>query len=617
MPTRRTRVAFVVAVALAGVLGAQEVPDAERLGSDLLAEVPEVLGPGGRFAKSLQAARSARTAAIAAAEAKYERTTSTLESATAALTVDARRRIEEGPLASAQTARDDAITAANRRYEHDMVEAVEAYGGVALAVYGAAVEVMEVLRTEYELYAVVIGAAEAALQSGVEGTREAAATGQFVETEYKAAETALAEARRVYDAAAAERSAARKSRPEDPKPDYGSSILGGLAAGLSDAVGDHERAGSIRRQLDREQSERLGQHADRTARYESRLAEASAALETANHALEAAMRRFNAVSARHRSARQASSSADTEYSAAYDARAVAGTEAARITRLHSRDELKAVTESLREGVLSAIAEIEEHVLAEVTVAAALQVLDSAIVTYADPRAAAIEAELERIESDYRDSLLSAESRYSDALARASSVVSGFKQAVLASEDVGQRSVRFADKRVEDALVRWYGRAKETRYEDSNLESATAAHKRALEAAFSSRLETLSRVVPAMRTTLARVGGKCYPIPYSDFFGARFIDAKDMVTKVRSHKAKRASLESEFGDCVGRAYLESSRASGEDALEEARQAAEDARKAARFGVVARLVRADHERAGRLRDVERHVLNGLVAAARMAL
>ena len=585
-------------------------PDTEE-SYDATVRAHETLGPRGLLVEALEAARSVRAAAIAGAQAKYERTASTLESATAALTVDARRRIEDGPLADARRARDDAMRAAERRFEREVNEAVEGYGGAAVTVLSAAAETMAVLRTDYELYVAVVGAAEAALGSKVDSSRAARATGQAFEGEYKAAEEALAEARRAYSAAAAERNAASRSRPADLKADYGTNILGGLAAGLSEAAGDTKRADAIRRQLERERSERLGEHVARTGRYESRLAEAEAASEAANDALEAATRRFSAASARYGSARQASSSADSDYSAAYEARAAAGIDAARITRVHSVDELEAVIESMREGALSAVAEIERSVLAGTTDATAVQVFESAIATYAEPRVAAIEAALEKIEADYTNALVSAEDRYNDALGRASSVVSKFKRALLAYDQDHQDSVRMADRGLQDALIRHYGKAPGNQ-DTSDFYGLEAAHRRALEAALARRRQAISRDVPAISSTLAEVGERCFPIPEPEISRNRFRDAQAMVSVVRNYKARRAQVEAKYGDCIERAFMRSAERSAKAASEASQEQAAAGRTSARSVVIARVIGADRNQAERLRALEAAIPVGLLAA-----
>ena len=302
----RGAVAWVAAasvVAFPVVLRAQEAPTSEERVEGAVAG-EEGADSRSVFVASLDAARADEAAAVIDAQAGYDRTVAVLESASAALTADARRRIQEGPLADSRQARDDALKAAQRRFEGAVKEAVEANGSPAMTVFSAAEEAMAGIRTEWELYVAVIEAADAALGNEAENSGVARRGGENAEAEYKAAEAALAEARRAHDSAAAERDAVSATRPADPKPDRANIALGTLAAGLSEAAGDYERAGAIRGQLDRETSEKLGEHAARVQRYQSRLADAEAAVEAADDVLDSASRRFNQASARLRSARE-------------------------------------------------------------------------------------------------------------------------------------------------------------------------------------------------------------------------------------------------------------------------------------------------------------------------
>ena len=603
----------VAAMALPVALVAQTAPDLEQVGAASV-EAPEPVDAREAFVATLDSARSDRVGAIADAQATFDRTVATLESATASLTPSARRRIEEGPLTDARRQRDDSVRAAELEFDVAVREAVEGVGAAAVAVYAAADETILAVRSEHELYAAVVAAAEAALESEVEYSRATRASGQGADAELKAAETAVAEARRIFEVAASERNAARRARPADPKPDYANNILGGLAAGLSQAAGDYERASAIGGQLDRETSDRLGEHAASVERYESRLAEAEEIVTVADEALGAAIRRFNLASVRFRSTREAGSAADSDYQTAYEARIAAGIDAARITRVHGLDELEAVTESIREGALSAIAGIEEVALAALTQATAVEVFQSAVAEYAQPKAGAIEAALEEIEAESRDSLQAAEREYDAAVASASSAVRKFKQALAAHAEEYQGAVRAADKDLEDALVRFYSRI-DTRRSNSKyvyaLEEAESDHEGALESAAQVRLRRSSDEVSGSRTALSEIGARC---AFSWAPPVRFDEAEAVVSALRTYKANRARADAGLGNCVGNAYMRFAKAAAQEALDAAQKRAETARASARSVVIARNIDADRSQADRLRKLEAAVSAGLLASGR---
>ena len=601
-------------VAFSVVLPAQEDRAVEEQETAIVAV--EEFGDAQRvFVAALGAARSNRARDVADAQARYDRTVATLEAASAALTADARKSIEEGPLADARQAHHDALKAAERRFEGAVTEAVEAYGGPAVMVFSAALEATAAVRMEYELYAAVIGAAEAALASEMENSRAARTGGQGAEAGFKAAEASLAEARRAYNAGVLDRNAVRRTEPAEPEPDYAGNFLGGLAAGLSEAVGDYEGASTIRGQLDREASARQSNHATSVDQFTSRLADAEEAMKAAGDVLNAATRRFNAASARIRSTREAGSSADSAYYAAYQARTAAGIDAARLTRVHSIDELEAVTESVRDWALSAIEEISRPTLASLTQPMAARALEAAVAEYAQPRTAAIEAALDEIEADYRNSLESADRRYNEALADASSVVDKFKRSLVAHNPDYKRAVETADKKLEDALVRFYSRGPDGRDSPSveaARQRAESDHRRALDAALTDRRDRLRRDVPRLASVLSSSGTRCYQAPDQGIYGGPYRSSQRVVGAMRTYKANRERADARFGDCVGHAHMRSVGASANAALKASRERAEAARESARSVVITRVIGADRDQAERLRALEAAIPAGLRAA-----
>ena len=593
------------------LLGAQETVGPKEEPETALIEVD----PWVEFSTALHAARADRAAKIAAAQAKYDRTASALRSASASLTAEARKRLDEGPLAEARMALQESRVVAERRFADAVEAAVVNCGSSAVMVFSAASETVAALGTEHEVYVAVVGAADEALGLGEASSHVARQRGERAQVEYQAAEAALTEARRRYDAAVSERDTASKVSPAEPKPDHASNILGGLTAGLAEAVGDRDKASAIRGQLDRERSDRLDEHAASVERYESRLAEATEAVETAGEVLDAVTRRFNAASTQVRSAHAGSSSADAAYSAAYEARVAAGIDAAGVTRVHSADELEAVAGAIRDGALSAIAEMTFAALDRLTKDTVVQVLESALTEYARPRAAAIEASLTKTDEEYRDSVESAESRYEAQIARARTVVDELKQAVVSHNGEYLSTVQAADEALEDAVVEFYSRGPDGRYKSkvrAGRERAEAAHRRAVASALENREFAVARDVPAIRGTFSALEGRCYESPDPRIYGGSW-DSGSVVSATRRYRTARSRADAELGGCVARAYIESTEIAAMSALGSVQERAEAERAAARSDLVARVIAADKGQAERLRTLEAAIPARLFPAA----
>lgn len=567
------------------------------------------------FAAAVKAAESARTAAVADARATYKRRAAALESASESLTAHGRRRIEEGPLRQAREALTRSLAAAEATFDESTAAAVGRYGGSAQAVFSEASAAIDEIRLEYEVYVAVVGAADAALRSERAGTSSAEDSVRSATSEYEAARAEYLTAQRGHSSATAATTAARRTRPEDPKPDYASSVLGGLTAGLAEAAGEYGRAEAIRGQLEQETSTRLGEHAASVERYQARLAEAEDAEEAAATTLAAARRRYNAASARLDAARRTSESAGLGMGDAYEARTVAGIEAARITKVHGIDELEDVDEAIRKGAVAAIAEIETELLSGITDASAAEVFRAVVDEYAAPRQLAIDAALGAIEEEYADALRSAESDFSQAIARVQALLPDLRESLASHYPEYQRAIRAADSALQDALVWYYRKDSKNRERKfgSTRRRAADAHESAIEAARATRRSAISRDVPGVSSFLAEMEARLYERPDRQIYGGPRLSSESVVSAMSSYKKARARCDAQFNETAN-AYMQSMRGSASAALRERREEIGASRAAARSHVVTRVIGADSGQAVRLRALETAIPSGLLAVAR---
>ena len=570
------------------------------------------------FAASVEGARSSRSAALAEARARYERTIAAIRSATTALTTDARARVDEGPLRNAQKALSDAMDEAERRFDRAILNAVESHGGPAVAVFSAAADAIAEVRTGYEIYAAVVAAADAALGLERTSSQSALRTGRSAEVESREAEAELARAQRAYASAQSERDAAKRARPADPNPGTGDIVAGTLAAGLAEVAGDHSRADAIRGQLEREQSRRLGDHSASVERYDARLGTAEGALEAARRELDVALQRHRVASALNNAARRASTSADAGYGTAYEARIAAGIDAARMTPVHTTDELKEMTRSIQDGGIVAITEVETDLLSRLPPESFAEAFEAAIADYARPRLRAIEAALQAIENGYTAAIDSAESEYGEARTRASSGLIRLGRVLDAHARNYQQHTRAADSALETALVQFYSKGVLNQHDDRNVRAALrragSAHRGAIGAALTSRRNAISRDFPAVRSLLADIEARHYklPAPNDRIYGGTQISAQGVVRAVRSYKDSRARSDAGFKEDVENTYMRAEQSSTAAVLEAARERVEAARRSAQLNVVANAIQADRGRAERLRHLGAAIQAGLRAA-----
>lgn len=439
--------------------------------------------PRAAFASAIQAAGRARASALADAEAAYDRRVSAFRSASQALTADARRRIEAGPLREARGVLNDSLRLAEIGFDREVEQAVEGYGGPALAVFSAANDIIAEVNTDYEVYAAVVDAAEAAFESELERLRSA-------------------------------QSAVRRADP----------------------VG-----------------------------------------------------------------------------AAYEARAVAGIEAARLTRVHSPGELADVTRSLRNAALAAIAEVETKVLAGLPRASIVEAFRSAANSYAEPKLLAIGATLEAIEEEYANAVKAAETGAREARTRARSVQKDLEELLAAHESDYERAVREADGALQDVIVRYYSKdiiSRESKFGGARREAASA-HRGAIEAALEQRREAVSRKIPEAEPFLAVAQGRLYQSPNRRIYGGSNLNPQDVVQAMRGYKNRRASADAKFGEEVSRAYARAQEQAIAESLEAAKASAERGRVSGRGEVVVQVVSA-RGRPDRLQGLEDAIRAALRAA-----
>ena len=591
----------------ATVSDGQEAGPAGVVGIDLRAS----------FAASINAAESAKVAAVADARAEYRRRAAALESASESLTADGRWRIEEGPLRQAREALTKSLVAAEAMFDEATAAAVAGYGGAAQAVFSEASAAIDEVRLQHEVYVAVVGAADAALRSERAGTSSAENAVRSATSEYEAARAEYLTARRSHSSATAATTAARRGRPEDPKPDYASSILGGLTAGLAEAAGEFGRAEAIRGQLEQETSTRLGEHAASVERHQARLAEAENVEEAAATTLAAARRRYDAASTRLDAARRASDAAGSGMGGAYEARTVAGIKAALLTKVHGIDELEAVEAAIRRGAVAAIAGIETELLSGLTGVSAGEVFRAVVDEYAAPRQLAIDAALGTIEEEYAEALKSAESDFTRAVARVEALVPDLRESLASCDPDYQRAIRAADSALQDALVWYYRKDSKNRERKFGSTRRTAAdvHESAIEAALARRRAAISRDVPGLSLSyfLAEMEARLYEPPDRRIYGGPRLSSESVVDAMSSYKRTRARSDGQFNEAAN-AYMESMRGSASAALRERREEIEAARAAARSHVVTRAIGADSGQAERLRALETAIPSGLLAVAR---
>ena len=467
-------------VSLPALLGAQEAPADAGAQRSTLSGQGAVTGeesgtdPRAAFASAIEAAKRTRAQELADAEAAYDRRVSAFRSVSQALTPDARRRIEAGPLREARGVLNDSQRLAEIGFDREVERAVEGFGGPAVAVFSAANDTIAEVRTDYEIYAAVVDAAEAAFESEMERLRSA-------------------------------------------------------------------------------------QSADRWA--------------------------------------------DT-VGAVYEARAVAGIEAARLMRVHSPDELADVTKSIRQAALAAIAEIETEVLAGLPRTSITDAFRTAANAYARPKLLAIDATLEAIEKEYATSVEAAETEAREARARARSVQKELKGLLAAHESAYQRAVQAADGALRDVIVRYYSKdviSRESKFGGARRK-ATSAHRDAIEVALERRREAISREIPEAGPFLAAVQNRLYRSPNRRVYGGSGVDAQDVVQAMRSYKNSRARADAEFGEEVSRAYVRAQERAIAESLAAARKSAERVRVTKRMDPVARADAAVPSRSERLQALE---------------
>lgn len=185
-------------VVLPALLGGQEAPvalDAQgpTLGGQGTATIEELgTDPRAVFASAIEVARKARAERIADAEEAYDRRASAFRSVSEALTPDARRRVELGPLREARGVLDDSQRLAELGFDREVERAVEAYGWPAVAVFSAASDAIASLRAEYEVYVAVVDVAEAAFGAETERLRSSQDAGHRDDTRLMGAHEARA-----------------------------------------------------------------------------------------------------------------------------------------------------------------------------------------------------------------------------------------------------------------------------------------------------------------------------------------------------------------------------------------------------------------------------------------
>ncbi len=490
-------------------------------------------------------------------------------------------------------------------------------------VHGVMMETTEAVRTDFEVYKVVLEAAEAAAADAETAAAAAARMdagrgGNLAELQARAdtAKAAYERADRSYEEAVS-----RKPGRLEPRKTAGENVgrflegLNSLAAG--DRAGAERSAEEMGRAREAALLDAEAANAAATAVYEDAVSRAREARATAHATYRAAAAAAERAAVDAAGSRAERVSAFEDYEVALSAQRTAFVNASRVARVYEEEELNEVTRALMAGALSAIVELETEVLARITRDAAREAVEAALATFSEPRLAAL-APLGSLEAEY---LATAEAALMALIALESAEASNQERVVDARrilqriESTYWRTVHDADKTLDDALVASFRRtAPRDRKGAAMRTDAATAYRLVMEGARLSRRQDVDRAFPNMDLPQPR-----HPVLSAGDWGTGPVLSirhwsAGVASSVTDYRRKRAGADARYREAILSAVTTNTGALAAEARSTAvtRDAARDAYDAA-FAAAQAAISFDYKARARLPTLEADVRAALVAAA----
>lgn len=487
------------------------------------------------FLTAVESARAAHETRLEAAHRQHDRVADALESASAGLTSETRARLREDALGDARRSRDVALDAARTAYSRQVEEAVRGYPAAAV-VHGAAREVVEELRAEFEVYKAVLGAAESAVRHA-DGVAAAAArmdagrAGNLAELQSRAqaAEAAYKRANSVYEEAVGsgpEHVEARSTAGEN----FGRFVEGFSSLLAGDQAGAERAAEEARRAREAAALDAVAANAAAEDSWQDAVDRAREARDAAQAAYREATSAASRAAASAAGARAERANSSENQEVALAAQRSAFVDAFRVTRVHDAAELNEVARTLIAGALSAVGELETEALSRLTRHTARDAISAAIFTYSEPKLAVL-ASLQRVEAEYlaeseaaRSAVVALEivkARNERKVVEATGVLRGIESAYT-------RAMQVADGALDDGLVSAFKRTRARRAAAIGS-AAISEYERSFAAARLSRSRAVQQAFPDLRASETK-----YPSLVTPGVAAWKLDWGDLSVNRKGH-----------------------------------------------------------------------------------
>ena len=522
-----------------------------------------------------------------------------------------------GPLADARRSRDAAVEDARTVFSGRVEEAIQAYGPAA-TVYDAARETLRALRTEFEVYRIVLEAADIAAADAETAISAAVRNGTGRSRDLAELQARADTARASYEDADRAYEEAVRARPKRVEPrktgseNFGRFLdsLNSLAAG--DRAGAERSAEEMGRAREAALRDAEAANAAAKAAYDDAVAAAGETRDAAYAAYRSAAGAVQRAAAEAAGARADRERAAESYETALAARRAAFVNASRVTRVFEAEEVDEVERVVMAGALAAIAELETASLAGITKGEALVAIELALGAYADPGLAALrpldglEAARAAAAEAARAALMdleTAEARNEERADQAREVIRRVMSTYVSAVDA-------ADNALDDALVASFRRTRPGDRKGVEMRTAAAsAYRRAFESALASRRQAIVQAFPNVKVRAP--GHPALPSLESAW-------STRVVASVTEYRKQRAATDGSYGGAIVVALTTDTGALAADARSAA--AARDAARAAydeAFAVARAAIAFDERARARLPALEADVRSGVVAAGRAAV